>query len=128
MNTQTKPSSIALGAVFKQNVQKHRRPPKPPTPRERLILFAIGNHERYGLAIQDAITQASNGAESISIGSLYPTLQSLEKKGLVQSRAGTEVSAERCDRKRKYFSLTDEGKAVVEDILAFQKKLLSWDN
>ena len=103
-----------------------RKRPRKTTPREQLILFALGEHERYGLEIQDAITRASNGAESISIGSLYPTLQSLEKKGLVQSRAGTEVSDERCDRKRKYFSLTEEGKAVVENILAFQKKLLSW--
>ncbi|MEO0374329.1 MAG: PadR family transcriptional regulator [Cyanobacteria bacterium P01_A01_bin.17] len=99
-----------------------------PTPREQLILFAIGEHERYGLAIQDAIHQCSNGAESISIGSLYPTLTSLEKKGLVKSRPGTEVSSERCDKKRKYFRLTDDGKAAIEDILAFQKKLLSWDD
>lgn len=97
-----------------------------PTPREALILFAIGEHERYGLEIQDAIKGASNGEESINIGSLYPTLQSLEKKGLISSRPGTEVSAERCDRKRKYFRLTDTGTATIQDILTFQKKLLSW--
>lgn len=121
MNT-TSPARAAL----KNNVEKRKRPPKPPSQSEQLILFALGDHERYGLAIQDTITGASNGAESISIGSLYPTLQSLEKKGLVTSRPGTEVSAERCDRKRKYFRLTDAGKAVIEDILAFQKRLLSW--
>ncbi|MEN8447754.1 MAG: PadR family transcriptional regulator [Cyanobacteria bacterium J06555_13] len=115
----------AARAAPKSNERRKQQACKP-TPREQLILFAIGDHERYGLAIQDAITECSNGAESISIGSLYPTLSSLEKKGLVISRPGTEVSAERCDRKRKYFRLTDDGKAAIENLLTFQKKLLSW--
>lgn len=116
----------AAPAAYKANEKKRKRIPKLPSQREQLLLFALGNHERYGLEIQDAITRTSNGAESITIGSLYPTLQTLEKKGLVSSRPGTEVSAERCDRKRKYFQLTDDGKATIENILAYQKRLLSW--
>ncbi|MEL7226847.1 MAG: PadR family transcriptional regulator [Cyanobacteria bacterium J06576_12] len=110
-----------------KNHAKQRKRASKPTPREQLIIFALGDHERYGLAIQSAISECSNGTESITIGTLYPMLQNLEKKGLIISRAGTEVSSERCDRKRKYFRLTNEGKAVLADILAYQKKLLSWD-
>jgi len=128
MITTHKRSFSAALAAQKSNAKQRKRPPKPPSQREQLLLFALKNQERYGLQIQDTITEASNGAESITIGSLYPTLQTLEKKGLVASRPGTDVSAERCDRKRKYFRLTDEGKAVIEDILAFQKRLLSWGN
>ncbi|MEO0648921.1 MAG: PadR family transcriptional regulator [Cyanobacteria bacterium J06650_10] len=98
------------------------------TPTEQLILFAIGESERYGLAIQSAIKECSNGETTISTGSLYPTLQKLEDKELVTSRPGSEVSSERCDRKRRYFRLSNAGKAVLADILTFQEKLLSWDS
>lgn len=97
------------------------------TPTEQLVLFAIGENERYGLAIQDAIKACSNGEITLSIGSLYPTLQKLESKELVTSRPGSEVSSQRCDRKRRYFRLSDAGKTVLADVLAFQKRLLSWD-
>lgn len=110
-----------------KNHAKQRKRASKPTPREQLILFALGEHERYGLAIQSAISECSNGNESITIGTLYPMLQNLEKKGLVFSRAGTEVSSARCDRKRKYFRLTKEGKAVLAGIIAYQEKLLSWN-
>ncbi|MFG6097343.1 PadR family transcriptional regulator [Leptothoe sp. ISB3NOV94-8A] len=98
------------------------------TPRERLILFAIGNQERYGLAIQKAIEDCSNGAEKISIGSLYPTLHNLEKKELVISRFGDTPPDERCGARRKYYSLTKTGKEVIQDILDFQNRLLSWES
>ncbi|MEM9149366.1 MAG: PadR family transcriptional regulator [Cyanobacteria bacterium P01_F01_bin.3] len=98
------------------------------TPTEQLVLFAIGEKERYGLAIQSAIKECSNGETTISTGSLYPTLQKLEEKELILSRSGSEVSSQRCDRKRRYYRLSDAGKSVLADVLAFQEKLLSWDS
>lgn len=99
-----------------------------PTPREQLILFAIGHRERYGLEIQRAIEECSNGFERISIGSLYPTLHSLEQKGLVESRFGDEVIEERCGARRRYYCLSRNGKTVLDNIITFQNKLLSWQN
>ena len=128
MNLSTITSTAAERAASKCYVKSRTPKSRKLSSREQLVMFALGEHERYGLAIQDAITECSNGAESISIGALYPTLQSLEKKGLISSRPGTEVSSERCDRKRKYFRLTDDGKTVLENVLSFQKKLLSWGN
>jgi DNA-binding PadR family transcriptional regulator len=101
---------------------KRRRP----TPRERLILFAIGNREMYGLEIQRAIADCSDGAETITIGSLYPTLHSLEQKGLVASRMGEDVTEERCGARRKYYHLSEAGKQALNQILDFQNRLLSW--
>ncbi|MEM9486906.1 MAG: PadR family transcriptional regulator [Cyanobacteria bacterium P01_F01_bin.116] len=108
------------------NENEIQRLPKT-TPRERLILFAIGDQAIYGLAIQKAIEECSNGTEKISIGSLYPTLHSLEKKELVISEFGDTPSDERCGARRRYYSLTETGKAVVQDILDFQNRLLSWE-
>jgi PadR family transcriptional regulator, regulatory protein PadR len=96
------------------------------TPRERLILFAIGERNIYGLAIQQAIKECSNGTETISIGSLYPTLHSLEEKGLVVSQFGDTPPDERCGARRKYYNLTETGKAAIQEILDFQNRLLSW--
>ncbi|MEM9218421.1 MAG: PadR family transcriptional regulator [Cyanobacteria bacterium P01_F01_bin.150] len=99
---------------------------KKPTPREQLVLFAIGYHERYGLEIQRAIKDCSNGSESISVGSLYPTLHNLEKKGLVTSRFGDEVVKERGGARRRYYSLTEDGLYAIKSIQQYQSALLTW--
>lgn len=101
---------------------------KKPTPREQLILFAIGYQERYGLEIQRAINECSNGSESISIGSLYPTLHSLEKKGLVSSRFGDETAEERGGARRRYYSLTSDGISAIKAIQEYQSALLTWQS
>lgn len=124
MNINSAPVSAAHTALEKNDTDREQA--CKPTPREQIILFAIGEHERYVLAIQDAISECSYGTESISIGTLYPTLRRLEQRGLVISRPGREISADRCNKKRKYFSLTDDGKAAVATILTFYQKLLSW--
>ena len=126
MNSSPVKTILPVSQASRSHVKQRKRQRRP-TLREQLIIFTLGNYERYGLEIQNAIKGASNGADSISISALYPTLQNLEKKGLVASRPGTEVSAERCDRKRKYFRLTNEGKEVLDGIIAYQERLLSWD-
>ena len=99
---------------------------KKPTPREQLVLFAIGYHERYGLEIQRAIKGCSDGNESISVGSLYPTLHNLEKKGLVTSRFGDEVVEERGGARRRYYSLSEDGLYAIKSIQQYQSDLLTW--
>lgn len=101
---------------------------KKPTPREQLVLFAIGYQKRYGLEIQRAISECSNGTESISIGSLYPTLHSLEKKGLVSSRFGDETAEERGGARRRYYSLTSDGISAIKAIQEYQSALLTWQS
>lgn len=97
-----------------------------PTPREQLVLFAIGYKERYGLEIQRAIEECSKGTDSISIGSLYPTLHNLERKGLVTTRFGDEVVEERGGARRKYYQLTENGIAAIKAIQQYQSDLLTW--
>ena len=70
-----------------------------------LALIRLGD-DAYGVPISDAI-EASCG-RSVSVGSVYITLERLERKGLVSSRLG-EPTAERGGRAKTYFHPTAKG-------------------
>ncbi len=79
---------------------------------EQMVLLSImrlDNHA-YGLAIGDEL-EAVAGRKPSS-GSLYTTLDRMEKKGLVESLAG-ESSQERGGRPRRYVRVTAGGKALL---------------
>jgi DNA-binding PadR family transcriptional regulator len=96
------------------------------SPREELVLFALYGKELYGLQIPQAMEEASGGKRQMGIGTLYPVLHSLEKKGLVASRWGDERRQERGGARRRYYKLTGNGVATLEAIQAFHSKLLIW--
>jgi len=70
-----------------------------------LALIRLGD-DAYGVPIADEI-EASLG-RSVSVGSVYITLDRLEHKGLVSSRLG-EPTAERGGRAKTYFRPTAKG-------------------
>ena len=70
-----------------------------------LALMRLGD-DAYGVPISDEI-EASCG-RSMSIGSVYITLNRLERKGLVSSRVG-EPTAQRGGRAKTYFRPTTNG-------------------
>jgi PadR family transcriptional regulator, regulatory protein PadR len=70
-----------------------------------LALIRLGD-EAYGVPISEAI-EASSGKE-VALGSVYITLERLERKGLVSSRLG-EPTAERGGRAKTYFRVTAKG-------------------
>lgn len=96
------------------------------SPREELVLFALYGKELYGLQIPQAMEEASGGKRQMGIGTLYPVLHSLEKKGLVASRWGDEKREERGGARRRYYKLTGNGVVTLEAIQAFRSKLLNW--
>lgn len=75
-----------------------------------IILRALYDGDKYGYEIMAEIERKSHGQYSIKEPSLYSALKRLEKNGYVTSYWGGSVAGGR----RKYFSLTDEGKAVSE--------------
>lgn len=91
------------------------------TPREQLVLFAINDRRVYGLEIKAHIDKCTGGRQKISIGALYPILQSLEEKGFIASEWGDEST---CGARRRYHYLTDAGRSVINDVLYIQKRLL----
>jgi DNA-binding PadR family transcriptional regulator len=79
---------------------------------EHMVLLSIMRlgDDAYGLAIRNEL--ASVAGRKPSSGSLYTTLDRMEKKGLIESLAG-ESTRERGDRPRRYVRVTAEGKAML---------------
>jgi len=75
---------------------------------ELLVLLALIRlgEDAYGVPISEAIEESS-GREVVQ-GSVYITLDRLERKGLVTSRLG-EPTAERGGRAKTYFRVTARG-------------------
>ncbi|MEH2453536.1 PadR family transcriptional regulator [Nostoc sp.] len=96
------------------------------SPREEIVLLALCNKELYGLQIPQAMEEASGGNTKMGIGTLYPVLHSLEKKGLVESRWGDEGREERGGARRRYYKLTGSGVAILEAVESFRSNLLIW--
>ena len=95
-------------------------------PREELVMLALYNKELYGLQIPEAIADVSNGKRKMGMGTLYPVLHSLEKKGLVESRWGDEGREERGGARRRYYKLTGSGTVAMDEIQSFRSSLLTW--
>ncbi len=80
---------------------------------EQLVLLAMARagDEAYAVSIHDEILQTTS--RSVSIPAVYVTLSRLEKKGLVTSWMG-EPSPTRGGRAKRYFKLSDKGRAALE--------------
>lgn len=109
-----------------QPITIQNRGPTDVSPREELVLLALYGKELYGLQIPQAMEDASGGHRQMGIGTLYPVLHSLEKKGLVDSRWGDESRKDRGGARRRYYKLTGNGVATVESVQAFRANLLIW--
>jgi len=79
---------------------------------EQMVLLSIMRlgEEAYGLAIHEELESVAG--RSPSSGSLYTTLDRMERKGLIESRAG-ESTSERGGRPRRYVHVTAEGKSQL---------------
>ncbi len=79
---------------------------------EQMVLLSIMRlgEEAYGLAIRDELADVA-GREPSS-GALYTTLDRMESKGLIQSRAGSG-GRERGGRPRRYVRVTAQGREML---------------
>ncbi len=75
-----------------------------------IILRSLYDGDKYGYEIIAEIEAKSHGQYSLKQPTLYSALKRLEKDGYITSYWGGSVGGGR----RKYFSLTDEGKTVSE--------------
>ncbi len=79
-----------------------------------LVLLAIldrSGEPLYGYQIAKSIEGAWQEGVPVKQGTLYPVLRSMEENGLLASRVEPSVSGP----PRKYYSITDRGRAVLED-------------
>jgi len=79
---------------------------------EQMVLLSVMRlgEEAYGLAIKDELEAVAG--RSPSSGALYTTLDRMEQKGLLESRAG-DSSSERGGRPRRYVRLTAAGQEML---------------
>ncbi|MEZ4851311.1 MAG: PadR family transcriptional regulator [Bacteroidia bacterium] len=89
-----------------------------------ILSLLTENKKMYGYEITQEVKKRSEGKILLKEGSLYPTLHSLKKEGLLET---SEVKIG--NRIRKYYSLTSEGnakvKASVKEVFDFMKTLNS---
>lgn len=74
------------------------------------VLKLLEQREMYGYELAEALDRQSNGVLALGHSTLYPLLYNLESKGLITQRA-TKVAQ---GRRRKYYGLTDEGRAWLD--------------
>ena len=75
-----------------------------------LILSLLKNEDMYGYQMVSELARRSDETFFLKEGTLYPLLHTLEKQGWVRSYAKQTPSG----RERKYYRLTDEGRAQLE--------------
>jgi Predicted transcriptional regulators len=76
-----------------------------------LAVVRLGN-EAYGLAVRQDL--ANRTGKDHSVGTIYTTLQRLEDKGLLASRASEPLPV-RGGRSRRHFRLTGSGARAIRD-------------
>jgi len=83
---------------------------------EQLILLALVRlgSDAYGMTVRREI-EARTGRR-VSLGAVYATLDRLERKGYVSSRAG-EPAPERQGRARRFFRLEPPGEQALAQAL-----------
>ncbi|HAJ60673.1 MAG TPA: PadR family transcriptional regulator [Cyanobacteria bacterium UBA8543] len=93
---------------------------------EEDIMTVLNCHELYGLQIITAIEEASARKRKLGIGSLYPTLHRLEKKGFVTSKWGDDRPEQRGGARRKYYQITAIGRQVLRETQQTRANLATW--
>lgn len=91
---------------------------------EELVLLTIAalDEDAYGVGIKEDIEKRTD--RSISIGALHSTITRLEEKGLIKSWLG-DPTQERGGRRKRYFQLTNLGKASLREMKQLRDEL--WD-
>lgn len=74
-----------------------------------LILKTLAGGDLHGWGIARQIQRKSRDALTVNQGSLYPALQRLEQRKLVEARWGKSSEGKRA----KFYSLTDRGRAQL---------------
>jgi PadR family transcriptional regulator, regulatory protein PadR len=91
---------------------------------ELVVLGLLADREMYGYEIARAIKAATHDALTLGEGVLYPTLHTMESRGLVRARSSRAEG-----RVRIYYSLTARGKKRLSRLtLDWRRMSLSVDS
>lgn len=81
---------------------------------EEVVLRTIQhlNNDAYGVEIRDTILGKTG--KTVSLGSIYATLERLEDKGYLSARMG-EATEERGGKAKRYYSVNGAGQSAIKD-------------
>ena len=85
---------------------------------ETALLYIINEVQTYGYSIIKELEKRTTGYLKLKGGTIYPALQRLEIKGLVES--WRQRTSQR--RSRRYYKITDEGRQFLV------KRLAEWQD
>jgi DNA-binding PadR family transcriptional regulator len=89
------------------------------TPIQLLILIQLLNASKYGYEILRGLREGFNGAWEPNTGTIYPALQSLEKKGhIIKSFQEEKI----------HYSLSDKGKSILEEMSDYVAEYLLFNS
>jgi PadR family transcriptional regulator PadR len=94
---------------------------------EWLLMAAImrNDNNAYGSGIFDIASELARPIK-VSYGSLYPTLERLERRGFLSS-SFSEPTPERGGRSRRYFSVTASGQKAMKRSEMLARRIVGAD-
>ena len=81
---------------------------------ETIILRQLLEHDSYGYQINKAVQEATENCFELKEATLYTAFRRLEQAGYILSYWGDENTGAR----RRYYSITPEGRAHYQDCIA----------
>lgn len=87
---------------------KHLLPLSPPVYH---VLLALGSEAMHGYAIMQAFAEKTSGEETLLPGTLYATISRMVDAGLIAELP--EAPHESSDKRRRYYRVTEFGRAVA---------------
>ena len=81
---------------------------------DTIILAQLAQSDSYGYVISKSVQEISGGELQLKEATLYTTFRRLENAGMIESYWGDENAGAR----RRYYHLTDAGRALYEENLA----------
>lgn len=85
-----------------------------------LLIVCVLYGEAYGVAVQGAICEQTGRA--VKISAVHSALHRLERKGYLTSWVGG-ATEERGGRRKRFFVITDAGKAALQGRRAMREQL-----
>jgi DNA-binding PadR family transcriptional regulator len=77
------------------------------------ILLALADGDRHGYGIMQEVDRATQGGVRLGPGTLYGAIKRMLDAGLVEESAKRPAVADDDDRRRCYYRLTKQGRAVA---------------
>ena len=88
---------------------------------ELMVLAALETRSRHGYEIARLIDDRSGGVLRFHVASLYPMLYRMERRGWIEGKWVEKAG----QRRRRYYTLTTEGRKVLGEQRASWQELLT---